>query len=100
MERWLTRLGLTGAEVQEENPNNLKRLCKDSGGLAHFPDNASVERVMMTIAQDLRTQYTIGFTPAASRSGDDFHKIKVTAVSPSGAKLRIRTREGYSMRRP
>jgi Ca-activated chloride channel family protein len=94
-------IGLTGAEVQEENPDNLKRLCKDSGGLAYFPEAAAdVERMMMDIARDLRTQYTIGFTPAPSRSGQTFRKVKVTVVSPSGDKLRARTRAGYSVRPP
>jgi Ca-activated chloride channel family protein len=93
-------IGLTGAELQEENPNNLRRLCKDSGGVAHFPPASAVERVMMEIAQDLRTQYTIGFTPAAPRGEETFHKIKVTATSSTGVKLRIRTRAGYSVRAP
>lgn len=93
-------IGLTGAELQEENPNNLKRLCKDSGGVAHFPAADAVERVMMEIARDLRTQYTIGFTPATFRRGESFHKIRVTATSPTGIKLRIRTRAGYALRPP
>ena len=93
-------IGLTGAELQEESPNNLKRLCKDSGGVAHFPPADAVERVMMEIARDLRTQYTIGFTPVAVRRGESFHKIKVTATGPTGVKLRVRTRSGYSVRPP
>ena len=92
-------IGLTGAQFQEENPNNLKRLCRDSGGIAHFPAaTADVESVMMEIARDLRAQYTIGFPPATPRAGQAFHKLKVTVTSPSGVKLRVRTREGYSVR--
>ena len=92
-------IGLTGSELQEENPNNLKRLCRDSGGNAYFPEAASdIERMMMDIAQDLRTQYTIGFTPAPPRPGQTFRKVKVSAVSPSGVKLDVRTRAGYSVR--
>ena len=94
-------IGLTGAELQEENPDNLKRLCKDSGGLAHFPAaTADVQAVMMEIARDIRTQYTIGFVPAPSRGGDTFHQVKVTVVSPAGTKLKVRTRAGYSVRPP
>jgi VWFA-related protein len=91
-------IGLTGAELQEENPNNLRRLCSDSGGMAYFPEvTADVERMMMDIAQDLRTQYTIGFTPAPPRSGQTFRRVKVSVVSPSGVNLRVRTRAGYSV---
>lgn len=90
-------IGLTGAQLQEENPENLKRLCRESGGTAHFPSaTADIEAVMMEIARDLRAQYTIGFTPTAGRPGRTFHTIKVTAVSPTGAKLRVRTRSGYT----
>jgi Ca-activated chloride channel family protein len=94
-------IGLTGAELQEENPNNLKRLCRDSGGNAYFPEaSTDVERMMMDIARDLRTQYTIGFTPAPPRAGQTFRKVKVSVVSPSGVKLGVRTRAGYSVRPP
>jgi VWFA-related protein len=94
-------IGLTGAELQEENPNNLKRLCRDSGGIAYFPEaTADIERMIMDIARDLRTQYTIGFTPAPPRGGQTFRKVKVSVTSPSGAKLSVRTRAGYSVRVP
>ena len=93
-------IGLTGAQLQEENPNNLKRLCQDSGGIARFPAaTEDVGVVMMEIARDLRAQYTIGFAPAAApRIGTAFHKVKVSVVSTSGVTLRVRTREGYSVR--
>ena len=94
-------VGLTGAQLQEENPNNLKRLCRDSGGVAHFPSvTADVEAAMMEISRDLRAQYTIGFAPAASRPSQTFHTLRVTAVDPSGRKLRVRTRTGYNVRPP
>jgi Ca-activated chloride channel family protein len=93
-------IGLTGAQLQEENPNNLKRLCQDSGGIARFPAaTENVGSVMMEIARDLRAQYTIGFAPApAPRIGTAFHKVRVAVVSPPGVTLRVRTREGYSVR--
>jgi Ca-activated chloride channel family protein len=94
-------IGLTGAQHQEENPENLKRLSRDSGGLAHFPATASaVTGVMVEVARDLRSQYTIGFTPATTRSRRDFYPIRVTAVGPNGEKLRVRTRAGYSVGPP
>lgn len=92
-------IGLTGARLQEENPDILKRLTRDSGGITHFPPAVdAVEPVMMQVAQDLRSQYTIGFTPVPAGSNDDFHTIKVTAVDPAGEPLRVRTRAGYSLK--
>lgn len=94
-------IGLTGAEMQEENPGNLRRLSRDSGGAAYFPEAiADVQRVMMQIASDLRAQYTIGFAPAPARPGESFHKVTVAVISPAGVKLHVRTRAGYSVRPP
>lgn len=94
-------IGLTGAELQEENPENLKRLCRDSGGTAHFPKSSTdVEAAMLAIARDLRAQYTIGFVPVANPADRDFHRVTVTVVSPPGTRLGVRTRAGYTMRPP
>ncbi len=94
-------VGLTGAQSQEENPEALKRLCRDSGGVAYFPaTQADISKAVGDIARDLRTQYTIGFTPAANSARHGFRPVKVTAVSPVGAKLRVRTRAGYTTRSP
>ncbi len=92
-------IGLTGAQLQEEDPEGLKRLCRESGGAAHFPlIAADVESVVTRIATDLRAQYTIGFTPAPARSSEMFHKVKVTVPNQPGSKLRVRTRDGYNVR--
>ncbi len=93
-------IGLTGAQSQEENPEALKRLCRDSGGLAHFPATpADISRAVSDIARDLRTQYTIGFAPTTHK-GRGFHPVKVSVVSTTGVTLRVRTRAGYTARAP
>jgi len=90
-------IGLIGNEMQDEDPEILKRLCRDSGGLAYFPAaGGDVAGVFTQIARDLREQYTIGFVPAGGTSRQLFHKISVKAVSPDGATLHVRTRAGYS----
>ncbi len=84
-------------EHEEENPDVLRRLCKDTGGLAFFPTKGqSVSEISASIAQDLREQYTIGFTPQM-RNGDSFHKIRVEVTAPGQGKLQVRTRSGYSV---
>jgi Ca-activated chloride channel homolog len=92
-------IGLIGSASQDEDPEVLKRLCRDSGGVAYFPaKGADLSVVFAQIATDLREQYTIGFVPSASDARHAFHSIKVTATGPGGAKLNVRTREGYSTR--
>jgi Ca-activated chloride channel homolog len=50
-------IGLVGTLDEEENPNVLRRLCKDTGGLAFFPaEGESVSEISASIARDLRKQ--------------------------------------------
>ncbi len=87
-------IGLVDAH-EEENPDVLRRLCKDTGGLAFFPaEGQSVADISASIAHDLREQYTIGFTPE-KRNGDSFRKIRVEVTAPGRGKLHVRTRSGY-----
>ncbi|MGA7795371.1 MAG: VWA domain-containing protein [Candidatus Acidiferrales bacterium] len=88
-------IGLVGAQ-EEENPAVLRRLCKDTGGLAFFPtEGQSVLNISAIIAHDLREQYTIGFTPEKKSNGS-FRKIRVEVMAPGRGKLQVRTRSGYS----
>jgi Ca-activated chloride channel family protein len=87
-------IGLVGA-LEEENPNVLRRLCKDTGGLAFFPaEGESVSQISASIARDLRKQYTLGFAPG-NRNIDSFRKIRVEVTAPGRGKLQLRTRSGY-----
>src|SRR4029077_5209934 len=88
-------IGLVGALDEEENPNVLRRLCKDTGGLAFFPAKGeSVSQISASIARDLRKQYTMGFAPG-KRNIDSFRKIRVEVTAPGRGKLQLRTRSGY-----
>jgi Ca-activated chloride channel homolog len=87
-------IGLVGA-LEEENPSVLRRLCKDTGGLAFFPGKEeSVSDISATIARDLRKQYTLGFVPE-KKNGDSFRKLQVEVKSPGRGTLHVRTRSGY-----
>lgn len=87
-------IGLFGSS-EEENPSVLKRLCKDTGGLAFFPAKGElVSDVTKIIARDLREQYTLGFTPE-KRNGNTFRKIRVEVTARGRGKLLVRTRPGY-----
>jgi Ca-activated chloride channel family protein len=89
-------IGLTGATTQEENPEILKRLCRDSGGVAYFPAaTADMVDVVTGVARDLRAQYTIGVAPAAAGPRPVYRTITVTVANPA---YRVRTRAGYTVR--
>jgi Ca-activated chloride channel family protein len=89
-------IGLIGVDNQEENPKVLQRLCNDTGGIAFFPDaTESVMKVSARIADDLREQYTLGFTPDKTDSNHSFRKIAVKVSAPGRRKIRVQTRPGY-----
>jgi len=90
-------IALLGSDNEEENPNLLKRLCKDTGGIAYFPAKGeSVATVSASIARDLREQYMLGYPPQNVNRMDAFRKIEVKVIAPGQGRLRVRTRPGYS----
>ena len=91
-------IALVGAEDNEENPKLLRRLCKDTGGIAYFPkEGEPVAQVSTEIARDLREQYTLGYKPQNLQRTDTFRKIEVKVTAQGHGSLRVRTREGYSL---
>jgi VWFA-related protein len=90
-------IGLVGSSDAEENPGLLRRLCKDTGGIAYFPhEGESVAAVSKEIARDLREQYTLGYAPPDAKAANSFRKIEVKIAPPGHGRLHVRTRPGYS----
>jgi len=91
-------IALIGSDNEEENPGLLRRLCKDTGGIAYFPRaGESVTEVSTQIARDLREQYTLGYAPQNVKRVEAFRKIEVKVGAPDRGRLHARTREGYSL---
>jgi Ca-activated chloride channel family protein len=85
-------IGLRGTS-DERSPRLLERLARDSGGVAYFPETRDVGKVLGDIVRDLREQYTLGFSPDSVEGG--VHQVAVTAFTPAGRPLRVRTRAAY-----
>jgi len=91
-------IALVGSDNEEENPGLLRRLCKDTGGIAYFPRaGESVTDVSTQIARDLREQYALGYAPQNMKRVDAFRKIEVKVGAPGRGRLHVRTRKGYSL---
>ncbi len=91
-------IGLFGTSTAEEdeNPGLLKRLCRDTGGVAYFPrTDDDIAAAATEIAGDLRAQYLLGFVPADRADGPAFRKIAVTVSAPGRGRLHVRARTGY-----
>lgn len=77
--------------------DSLKKLAQASGGEAHFPANTEeMRRAFDQIATVLRRQYRLGYRPPDAVKMGEWRHIKVkVAATDAGAKLVVRSREGY-----
>jgi Ca-activated chloride channel family protein len=72
----------------------LNELTAATGGLAFYPkDVGEVQELASEVAHDIRSQYTIAYTPAVQALDGSYRQIKVTVDAPG--KPTVRTRSGY-----
>ena len=90
-------LGIFDADDPDRNPGVLHRLARETGGESFIPGHRkdALAEACVTIATDIRHQYTIGyFSTNASQSGA-YRAIRVDARAAASGKLSVRTRAGY-----
>jgi len=72
----------------------LEDLATATGGETFFPKElAEVDRIAQLVAHDIRSQYTIEYTPTNSAMDGTFRAIKIAVNAPG--KPTVRTRSGY-----
>jgi VWFA-related protein len=72
----------------------LISLTEATGGAAFFPrELADVEHIAHEVAQDIRNQYTIAYSPSISALDGTFRAIKIVVNAPG--RPTVRTRSGY-----
>jgi Ca-activated chloride channel family protein len=90
-------IGLLDEEERREAKRAKKALdtiVKATGGLAFYPDKVDdVEGFALQVARDIRSQYTLAYTPINQALDGGFRRITVTAKGPD--KPTVRTRTGY-----
>jgi len=90
-------VGLLGEEERHEAGRArraLETLAEATGGATYFPNEVSeVDRIAHQVARDIRSQYTIEYTPSNAAMDGTFRQIRI-AVSASGHPV-VRTRSGY-----
>jgi Ca-activated chloride channel family protein len=74
-------------------------LAEQTGGRAYYADQSSLDQVFHRIADDLRTQYLLGYYPhkrAPEEQGSGFRSIAVKmSNAANNAKYSVRNRPGY-----
>lgn len=90
------RHGGRGRFPQEERPDGkkiLEQISKATGGrLFQVSKKQPLEQIYASIQEELRSQYSLGYTPDIANSGPGYHKITLT-VKPKD--LVVQSRAGY-----
>ena len=93
----LYAVGLGGDELKKADIGALQSLAESTGGVAFFPkDLNEVDEITRTVARDIRSQYTIGYSPTGSKKDSGYRTLGVRAQARNYRKLTVRTRSGYN----
>jgi Ca-activated chloride channel family protein len=80
---------------RDADRQSLVTLCEQTGGTAFFPSSLDeVQSIASAIAQDIRSQYVIGYRSSNPHTSGVYHTIRVQALG-GPAPLRVATRSGY-----
>jgi Ca-activated chloride channel homolog len=89
-------IGIYEQDDPDRNPGALKQLAKATGGEAFLPTSVKdVTAICERIARDIRSQYTITYTPTNIKYDGKYRSIQVKAEAPGRIRLFVRTRAGY-----
>jgi VWFA-related protein len=80
-------------EARPDGKRILERISKETGGrLYEVSKKETVDQIYASIAEELRTQYSLGYTPDKANDAAGYHKISLTAKEKN---LAVQTRDGY-----
>ena len=86
---------LFNPDDRDSRPQVLRKLARETGGDAFRPRRAEdVGTALAQVAREIRSGYTLGFTPADTSAGG-FRSIRVVADAGDRRQLIARTRAGY-----
>lgn len=82
--------GFISKSPRDKAMNLLKRLAEETGGKAYFPNSlGELNAIATDIAQELRTQYLVSYSPANPKRDGTFHNIKVVVADGANKQKRI-----------
>ena len=71
----------------------LEQICGQTGGrVFEITKKESADHIYNTIAEEMRSQYMLGYTPDKQSNDSGYHKIVLTATKKD---LTVQTRDGY-----
>ncbi len=80
-------------EAHTDGKKNLEQISRETGGrLFEVSGKQTVEKIYAQIEEDLRNQYSLGYSPDRTDPGEGFHKISVKTKEKD---LVVHAREEY-----
>ena len=91
-------IGMFDESDRDQNPEVLSTIAQQTGGEMFLPGGASdVNKICVSIAKDIREEYTLGFPGAQD---GQYHRIRLTVKEPQHGRLEVHTRAGYVASKP
>ncbi|MGA8528522.1 MAG: VWA domain-containing protein [Acidobacteriaceae bacterium] len=86
--------GQRGGESHVDGKKILEQITGETGGrMFEVSGKQTFSSIYTQIAEELRSQYRLGYTPDASAAVAGFHRVDLTV--PHDKKLFVQTRDGY-----
>jgi VWFA-related protein len=80
-------------EPRVDGKKILERVSKETGGrFFEVTKKQTVGEIYSSIAEELRTQYSLGYTPDKDSSASGYHHVALTV---KGKDMTVQTRDGY-----
>ena len=90
-----------GQENRLDGRQILFRMATETGGrLFEVSKKQPVADIYKQIAEEMRFQYRLGYTPDAETASDGYHQIDLTLKRSDAKSLTIQTRDGYYTGKP
>jgi hypothetical protein len=90
-------IALFDEDAPDLNPGALRKIAASSGGQSFRPKlPGDAGGICERIAQDIRTQYVLSYSPSNPNLCGEYHAIKLRVTTDSGRRLEARTRAGYT----
>jgi len=89
----MTRMDYLQAE------NQMKTIAGMTGGFSWFPQfDGELPGIMREVAEFLRHQYSITYTPSNTTADGKYRKVKVELVAPDGGPLTVTDQKGKKLK--
>jgi Ca-activated chloride channel homolog len=89
-------IGIYDEMSNDRNPGMLRRVAEMGAGRAYFPDSSDdILEVWHDVADQIRSQYTIGYHSSNPVHDGQFRKVRITAKGDRDRPLRVTARSGY-----